>query len=83
MPNLFITFLASVLVGTLLGIPAGTVVGTIVGHFKAKNLACTTDIVDEGMRPYIIGLLLPFLFLATALPLWIFWLTPQMAGWLS
>lgn len=75
-PNFFLTAIATGLVGGFFGAPLGMLVGTIVGHFKAKRLAQTVDLNNEGIRPYLLCLALPAVFLAVTLPLYVFWLTP-------
>lgn len=81
--NLFITFLAVMFVGAIFGGPAGMVVGTIVGHFRARNIPKAPDADPEGAKPYLIGLLVPLMFLVVAIPSYLFWLMPKIIDWLS
>ncbi len=81
--NFFVTAIVVALVGALFGAPAGLFVGAVVGHFKAKQIAKHVNIDDEGLRPYMLGMLLPFAFLVISLPLYIFWLTPKIMEWLA
>jgi hypothetical protein len=70
-------------IGSMFGVPAGVLVGTMIGHIKSRKLSQLVDVDDEGIRPYFIGIIIPGAFLATALPFYIFWLTPQLAEWLA
>jgi hypothetical protein len=79
--NLFITFLATMLIGTMFGGPLGMIVGTITGHIKAQNLLQAPDAVGEGSRPYLQGILAPALWLAVSLPLYLFWFLPRVMNW--
>jgi len=79
----FMAMLSTMLVGAIFGAPSGSVVGAIVGFFRSRRLAKKVDLEDEGAKPYVLGLILPFTFLAFAIPFWIFWLTPKMMEWIS
>jgi hypothetical protein len=79
--NFFVVALSAGAVGAAFGIPAGVAIATAVGHFRARKRARIVDAEDEGMRPYLVGLVLPLLFLAAAVPLWIFWVTPRILEW--
>jgi len=81
--NFFSIMIASAVVGALFGAPTGVLIGTIVGHFKARSLTRLGVVNTEGFRPYLVGVILPVIFLAIGLPLWIFWLTPKMVEWMS
>jgi hypothetical protein len=76
--NLFITFFAVALVGSLFGGPAGMVVGTLIGAARERRMLKAPDAVEEGSRPYLNGLVFPALFLVLAIPFYLFWLVPHM-----
>ena len=79
----FMAVPTTVIVGMLFGAPAGSILGAIIGFFRSRKLAQKADIEDEGARPYLFGLVLPFTFLAFAIPFWVFWFTPKMMEWMS
>jgi len=80
--NLFITVLATMLVGFVFGGPAGMVIGTLVGHSRKGSCPVAPDAEPEGLRPYLLGVVLPLIILAIAVPLYI-WLNWKMAQWRS
>lgn len=79
--NLFVAVLAVMLVGTVFGGPAGMMVGTITGHFRQKKCPRAPDAVPEGAEPYLIGMVLPAIFLGVLIPFYFLWLTPKMIEW--
>jgi hypothetical protein len=81
--NLFTAVLSVTFVGAIFGGPAGMISGTIVGLFKQKRTIKAPDAGREGAKPYLVGLLVPLIFLGMAIPLYIFWLTPLLFDWLS
>jgi len=81
--NLFITALAVAIVGSIFGAPAGMLIGTIVGVFRKRKIPIAHDAGVEGKRTYVYGLMFPTVFLATMIPVYIFWLIPKMLEWVS
>jgi hypothetical protein len=80
--NLFITALATMLVGAMFGAPLGMIVGTAVGHFKSKSISRALDAEPEGRRPYRLGIVIPLLALAVLIPLYI-WFNFKMMEWMD
>jgi hypothetical protein len=81
--NLFITALAVAVVGSVFGAPAGMLIGTIVGICRKRKIPMANDADAEGKRTYVYGLVFPTFFLATMIPLYVFWLIPKMIQWVS
>ena len=80
--NLFITLMATALVGFLFGAPLGMIVGTVVGHAKKAKAMTAPDAEPEGRRPYLLGVVWPIAFLAALVPCYL-WLMEQMVKWMS
>lgn len=75
--NLFITVLTTIPVGFLFGAPLVMVVGTVLGHFKRIKAAKAPDVISEGRRLYILGILAPIIFLMVLIPLY-YWFNIKM-----
>lgn len=75
MPNFcFIFFLATLttaFVGFIFGAPCGMIIGTFVGHLKRKRIPKAPDAGPEGWRPYLLGIILPLVFLLVLTPLYL------------
>jgi len=80
--NFFVTALGVVAVGCALGAPAGMLVGTLVGHFRKDRLPVAPDAEPEGVRPYLLGAVLPGIGLAAAIPSYL-WLSVKAFEWMS
>ena len=80
--NLFLSVITVMIVGGIFGAPAGMILGTIAGHFNKGKIPRSPDAVDEGAKPYLVGLLAPLIFLGIAFPLYWFWLNPFLLSWL-
>jgi hypothetical protein len=78
--NLFMAALGVMAVGCILGIPLGLIVGTLLGHCRKARAVLAPDAASEGYRPYVLGLVLPSLFLLIAVPLYV-WLSVNAAAW--
>jgi len=85
-PSLLATMLGAAfgttVVGVALGGPLGMIVGTVIGHNKAGRLPRAADAEPEGPAPYYYGLVAPILFLAIAIPAYI-WFNSNIDAWLS
>lgn len=79
--NLFVAVLSTMLVGFIFGAPFGMLIGTIVGLFRKGNCRVAPDAELEGMRPYLLGIVMPLTLLAITIPLYI-WLNTKLAEWL-
>jgi len=75
--NLYSICFGCFLTGLLFGIPFGSAIGIIFGFYKAKRIGKIVDIEIENFSFYILGLILPIVFLLLAIPFWLFWLSPK------
>ncbi len=80
--NLFLAVLATMLVGAAFGGPLGMVVGTIVGYMRRSRLVAAPDAVPEGRKPWVLGGVVPCLFLAMWIPSYV-WFNIKLLGWLQ
>jgi len=76
-------YLGTALIGGIFGTPVGMIIGTIVGHFRAIRLSRVVEIDDEGVRPYVLGILLPAGFLAIAIPIYFYWFMNKLSEWIT
>jgi DNA-directed RNA polymerase subunit M/transcription elongation factor TFIIS len=72
--NIF-TYLGAVfgvfMIGALFGAPFGAIIGAIVGYFRSRSLTLAPDYKPEGAKPYLLGLLVPAVILAIAVPIYL------------
>jgi hypothetical protein len=80
--NLFVAALAAGFVGVALGAPVGLLVGAVVGHVRKGRVRTAPDAPPEGARPYILGVALPLIYLAVAIPTYV-WLSLKALEWLA
>ena len=67
------------LIGAVFGIPCGMAIGTITGMIRKRNLRLSPYALSEGNKPVVLGLVLPVLFLAAAIPFYLFYIIPKIA----
>ena len=77
----FIAGLTTAFVGFIFGAPFGMIIGTIVGHFKREGDKAP-DAVPEGSRPYLLGIILPIVFLLVLIPFYL-WFNRMIIVWLQ
>ena len=81
--NLGFVILAVGLVSFLLAAPFGMIIGSLIGHFRRRFHNRAFDALPEGAKPYLLGILVPLVFAAVFIPLYLLYLNPMLMEWSS
>lgn len=81
--NLWITVLTLMLFGTVFGGPAGMAVATVVGIIRKRRCPRAADASHEGIKPILLGLVIPVIWLGMSIPFYVYWLNPRIYELLS
>ncbi|MBK6622012.1 MAG: hypothetical protein IPG32_14490 [Saprospirales bacterium] len=80
---LFGALFTTAVVGIVFGAPLGALIGAIAGYYSKPGLKTAPDREPENPSPFLYGIVAPVLFLAIAIPAYLFWLNPMIINWVT
>lgn len=83
MGNLWLAAIAVGIVAFLGVAPFGMAVGSVVGLIRKRHLPSAPDAKPEGSRAFLLSFVLPILWGAAFIALYLLWLNPLLYQWLG